>query len=204
MKRFLTGLAGLALMAGPAAPAVYAAAEVGKPAPDFSLEASDGKAHRLSDHLGEFVVLEWYNKSCPFVKKHYGSGNMQKLQGTYLHKGVTWFSIISSAPGKEGYLTRREAVKNRIDSKIRSTATLFDPEGVAGRAYGAEVTPHMFIIDPKGAVIYAGAIDSHNSPDPADIPSSTNYVAQALDQALAGRPVTTPSTTPYGCSIKYK
>jgi peroxiredoxin len=203
MKRFLAAAAGLALMMG-GAQAVFADASVGSPALEFSLPASDGKTYNLSDFKGKYVVLEWTNKGCPFVKKHYGSGNMQKLQETYIHKGVNWFSVLSSAPGKEGYMSAREMVRYRVDAGVRSTASLLDPQGKVGKLYGAKTTPHMFIIDPKGVVIYAGAIDDNNSPDAADIPKSKNYVAAALDEALAGKPVTTASTQPYGCSVKYK
>jgi peroxiredoxin len=183
---------------------LFADATVGKPAPDFTLPATDGQTYHLSDFKGKFVVLEWYNPECPFVKKHYGSGNMQKLQGDYLHKGVIWLSINSAAVGKEGYLTKDQAIKDRIDRKSRSTATLLDPDGKVGQSYGAKTTPHMFVIDAKGNVVYAGAIDSKNSADPADIAQSKNYVAAALDEAMTGKPVATPSTPPYGCSVKYK
>ncbi len=181
-----------------------ATAQPGKPAPNFSLEASDGKTYSLSDFQGKFVVLEWFNKDCPFTRKHYDSGNMQKLQGIYQQKGVAWLSICSSAPGKQGYLNKEDAVRQRVADKVRSTATLLDPDGKVGLLYGAKTTPHMFVINPKGIVVYAGAIDDHASADAADISQSKNYVAMALDQAMAGQPVQTPSTPPYGCSIKYK
>src|SRR5262245_38062855 len=126
MNRFLSKAIGIVLVLGLVLP-VGAEVQTGQPAPDFSLKASDGQVYKLSDYKGKYVVLEWFNKGCPFIQKHYGSGNMQKLQETYIHKGVTWFSIASSAPGKEGYMTKPEAVQNRIDWKIRSTATLFDP-----------------------------------------------------------------------------
>jgi hypothetical protein len=149
-------------------------------------------------------VLEWFNPECPFVKKHYGSGNMQKLQGEYAGKGVVWLIIDSSAPGAEGNLSPEQAEKKVSEWKTRQTALLLDPEGKAGRAYGAKNTPHMFVINPEGKVIYEGAIDSKATPNPADIPNSTNYVKVALDESLAGKPVSTSSTKPYGCSIKYK
>jgi alkyl hydroperoxide reductase subunit AhpC len=183
---------------------VFAAISVGKSAPDFVGKGSDGKEYRLADYKGKFVVLQWYNRDCPFIHKHYDSGNMQKLQDTYGKKGVVWFEIISSALGTEGYLTAAEAQANRGESGTKSLATLLDPEGVVGRLYGAKTTPHMFIIDPNGDLIYQGAIDDHNSTDAEDIPQSKNYVALALDQAMAGKPVTTPSTRPYGCSVKYR
>jgi peroxiredoxin len=177
---------------------------VGGAAPDFSLTDAKGKAHSLSEYKGKYVVLEWFNPECPFVKKHYGSGNMQKLQGEYTGKGVVWLSIDSSAPGSEGNLTPEQAEKKVGEWKTRQTALLLDPEGKAGRAYGAKNTPHMFVINPEGKVIYEGAIDSKATPNPADIPNSTNYIKVALDESLAGKSVTTSSTKPYGCSIKYK
>ena len=177
---------------------------VGSAAPDFSLTDAKGKTHSLSQYKGKYVVLEWFNPECPFVKKHYGSGNMQKLQDEYTGKGVVWFSIDSSAPGSEGNLSPEQAEKVTTTWKTKHTALLLDPEGKAGRVYGAKNTPHMFVINPEGKVIYEGAIDSKASPNPADIPSSTNYVKVALDESLAGKPVTTANTKPYGCSVKYK
>ncbi len=181
-----------------------AAVKVGAAAPDFSLSAQDGSRVSLSSFRGKYVVLEWFNKGCPFVRKHYDSGNMQKLQEAYGTKGVVWLSIASSAKGKEGYMSAEETAKLRGEWKIKSTATLLDPVGKAGRLYGAKTTPHMFIIDPAGKIIYQGAIDSTVSVDPEDIPKSTNYVSEALNAALAGQPVKASSTKPYGCSVKYE
>jgi AhpC/TSA family len=177
---------------------------VGTAAPDFSLTDAKGKTHSLAQYKGKYVVLEWFNPECPFVKKHYGSGNMQKLQSEYTGKGVIWLSIDSSAPGTEGNLTPEQAEKKMSEWKTRQTAFLLDPEGKAGRAYGAKNTPDMIIINPEGKIIYEGAIDSKATPNPADIPSSTNYVKVALDESMSGKPVTTSSTKPYGCSVKYK
>src|SRR5438132_2279780 len=177
---------------------------VGGAAPDFSLTDAKGKAHSLSQYKGKYVVLEWFNPECPFVKKHYGSGNMQKLQEEYTSKGVVWLSIDSSAPGLEGNLTPEQAGKKMTEWKTKQTALLLDPEGKAGRSYGAKNTPHMFVINPDGKVVYEGAIDSKATPYPADIPNSTNYVKVALDESLAGKTVTTSNTKPYGCSVKYK
>jgi peroxiredoxin len=177
---------------------------VGSAAPDFSLTDAKGKTHSLSQYKGKYVVLEWFNPECPFVKKHYGGGNMQKLQEQYTGKGVVWLTIDSNAPGFEGNLTPEQAEKKMGEWKTKQTALLLDPEGKAGRAYGAKNTPHMFVINPEGKVIYEGAIDSKASPNPADIPSSTNYVKVALEESLAGKPVTTANTKPYGCSVKYK
>src|SRR6202049_4905100 len=176
---------------------------VGSTAPDISCAHSEGKSQTRSQYKGKYVVLEWFNPECPFVKKHYGSGNMQKLQEEFTGKGVVWLSIDSSAPGKEGNLTPEQAEKKMSEWKTRSTALLLDQDGKVGQAYGAKNTPHMFVINPEGKVIYEGAIDSKATPNPADIPASTNYVKVALDESLAGKPVSTAQTKPYGCSIKY-
>ena len=177
---------------------------VGSAAPDFSLTDAKGKTQSLAQYKGKYIVLEWFNPECPFVKKHYGSGNMQKLQEEYTGKGVVWLSIDSSAPGSEGSLTADQAEKVSTGWKTHPTALLLDPDGKAGRAYGAKNTPHMFVINPEGKVVYEGAIDSKRTPNPADIASSTNYVKVALDESMSGKPVTTANTQPYGCSVKYK
>ena len=177
---------------------------VGSAAPDFSLPDANGKTHSLAQYKGKYVVLEWFNPQCPFVKKHYGSDNMQKLQQEYTSKGVVWLSIDSSAPGAEGNLTPEQAKSTMNSWKTHQTALLLDPEGKAGRAFGAKNTPYMFVINPEGKVVYEGAIDSKATPNPADIPSSTNYVKIALDESISGKPVTTAATKPYGCSVKYK
>ena len=177
---------------------------VGSTAPDFSLTDASGKTHSLSQYKGKTVVLEWFNPECPFVKKHYGSGNMQKLQEEYTGKGIVWLTIDSSAPGTEGNLSPEQAEKITTAWKTHQTALLLDPEGKAGRAYGAKNTPNMVIINPEGKIAYEGAIDSKATPNPADIPTSTNYVKTALDESLTGKPVSNPKTKPYGCSVKYK
>jgi peroxiredoxin len=189
-----------------ATPALYAAESpaVGSAAPDFSLPDSNGKTHSLSENKGKYVVLEWFNPECPFVKKHYGSDNMQKLQKEFTDKGVVWLTIDSSSEGAEGYLTADAANKIMTQWKTHQTALLLDPDGVAGKAYGAKNTPDMIVINPEGKIVYEGAIDSKASPNPADIPSSTNYVKNALDESLAGKPVSNAQTKPYGCSVKYK
>ncbi len=188
------------------ATAVFAldAPPVGSAAPDFSLADAKGKTHSLSQYKGKYVVLEWFNPECPFVKKHYGSGNMQKLQEEYADKGVVWLTIDSNAPGTEGNLSPEQAEKIMTAWKTHQTALLLDPEGKAGRAYGAKNTPNMVVINPEGKIAYEGAIDSKATPNPADIPNSTNYVKAALDESLAGKSVTTSTTKPYGCSVKYK
>ena len=177
---------------------------VGTNAPDFSLTDSKGKTQSVSQYKGKYVVLEWFNPECPFVKKHYGSGNMQKLQAEFTAKGVVWLSIDSSAPGLEGNLTAEQANAKMAEWKTKQTALVLDPDGKAGQLYGAKNTPHMFVINPEGKIIYEGAIDSKATPNPADISNSTNYVRVALDESLAGKTVSTATTKPYGCSVKYK
>src|SRR5947207_2327670 len=189
-----------------AAGSLYAAdvPPVGSAAPDFSVADDNGKTHSLAEFKGKYVVLEWFNPECPFVKKHYGGGNMQKLQEDYTSKGVVWLTIDSNAPGTEGNLTPEQAQKVANAWKTKQTALLLDPEGKAGRAYGSKNTPNMVIINPEGKIVYEGAIDSKATPNPADILVSTNYVKAALDESLAGKPISKPTTRPYGCSVKYK
>jgi peroxiredoxin len=177
---------------------------VGTTAPDFSLTDSKGKTQTVSQYKGKYVVLEWFNPDCPFVKKHYGSGNMQKLQEEFTAKGVVWLSIDSSAPGLEGNLTAEQAEKKIAEWKTKQTALVLDPDGKAGRSYGAKNTPHMFVINPEGKIIYEGAIDSKATPSPSDIAGSTNYVKVALEESMAGKTVSNANTKPYGCSVKYK
>jgi peroxiredoxin len=178
-------------------------AEAEKKAPDFTLKDLDGKERSLSDFKGKIVVLEWTNYECPFVKKHYGSGNMQALQKKYTGKGVVWLSICSSAPGKQGNLTLEQWRKRSKQAKSLATAILPDPTGATGKKYGAKTTPHMFVIDAKGDLVYQGAIDDKRSWDPKTIKGATNYVAQALDATLKGDAVPTNATKSYGCSVKY-
>ena len=179
----------------------FAAPELGKPAPDFTLNDQSGKPVKLSAAKGKYVVLEWYNKDCPFVHKHYDSGNMQSLQKKYGKKGVVWYSIVTSKEGKEGHLTAAQAAKQL--KKMSSKGILLDEKGEVGRAYEAKTTPHMFVVNPEGNLIYMGGIDDKASADAEDIKTSKNYVAAALDEAMAGKPVSTPSSRPYGCSVKY-
>src|SRR5881392_3389420 len=195
-----------ALLTLAASTALFAADSpaVGTAAPDFSLADSKGKTQTLSQYKGKHVVLEWFNPECPFVKKHYGSGNMQKLQEEFTGKGVVWLTIDSSAPGLEGNLTAEQANAKIAEWKAHSSALLLDPDGKAGRTYGAKNTPHMFVINPEGKIVYEGAIDSKASPNPSDIASSTNYVKIALEESLAGKTVSNANTKPYGCSVKYK
>ena len=181
----------------------HAAAVVGKPAPPIELRDSDGSTVRLDAFKGKFVVLEWVNFGCPFVGKHYGSGNMQKLQKKYTGEGVVWLSICSSAPGKQGYVTASEAKKLEEEKGASPSRFLLDPKGTVGRSYGAKTTPHMFVIDPKGTVVYNGAIDNKPSTKRADIPTAKNYLAAALDASMSGKKVEIAATQPYGCSVKY-
>jgi peroxiredoxin len=181
----------------------FAAVEPGEEAPDFTLTDSKGTSHKLSDFRGKLVVLEWLNHECPFVKKHYSGGDMQKLQKEYTAKGVVWLSIISSAPGKQGHRTGPQAEADTKDKNASPTAVLLDPSGEVGKNYDAKTTPEMFVLDKEGKILYAGAIDSIKSTDSADITKAENHVRQALDAALAGQPVPTPKTKPYGCSVKY-
>jgi peroxiredoxin len=182
---------------------VQAAAVVSEPAPDFKLTDSNGTPHSLGALKGKFVVLEWVNFDCPFVAKHYGTGNMQRLQKAYAGRGVVWLSVNSSAPGKQGNFPAARVNALLKEKGAAPTAYLIDADGAAGRAYGAKTTPHMFVIDPKGTVVYAGGIDDKPSTDAADVATAKNFVAAALDEALAGKPVTTVSSPPYGCSVKY-
>jgi peroxiredoxin len=177
---------------------------VGSAAPDFSLTDAKGQTRSLSQYKGKYVVLEWFNPECPFVRKHYGSGNMQKLQEEFTGKGVVWLTVDSSAPGLEGYLTAEQANAKMTEWKTKQTAVVLDPDGKAGRSYGAKNTPHMFVINPDGKIVYEGAIDSKATPNPADITSATNYVKVALEESLAGKPISNANTKPYGCSVKYK
>jgi peroxiredoxin len=186
-----------------AAGTALAAPQVGQPAPEFTLTDSNGKAHKLSDFKGKFVVLEWLNHGCPFVIKHYESGNMQKLQKEYTGKDVVWLSIASSAPGKQGHMSPEETNKTKADKGSSATAVLRDEDGTVGKLYDAKVTPELYVVDPEGTLIYMGAIDDVKSTDTADVAGAKNYVKQALDEAMAGKPVSEPSTSAYGCGIKY-
>jgi len=179
------------------------AVKVGEPAPSFTAKDSNGKVQTLSDYRGKFVVLEWHNRQCPYVHKHYASGNMQKLQKEWTAKGVVWFTVISSAPGKQGYMTAEEENAYLQEVGAAPTAVLLDPSGELGHLYSAKTSPHMFVINPKGILIYDGAIDDKPTTDLEDIATATNYVSLALEEAMAGEQVKTPVTRPYGCSVKY-
>jgi peroxiredoxin len=196
--RILSVLFAVALAAS-----VYAKPEVGKPAPDFALSDLSGKKHDLADFKGKYVVLEWVNFGCPFVKKHYGTENMQKLQKEFVDKGVVWLSICSSAPGKQGNETPDAAKSGLQQFGSAASAYLVDGDGKVGRLYNAKTTPEMFVVNPEGVLIYAGAIDDKPTPNPATVANAKNYVKAALDEATTGKNVSTPSTKPYGCSVHY-
>ncbi|MEW6509361.1 MAG: thioredoxin family protein [Bacteroidota bacterium] len=179
-------------------------ATVDAAAPVFTLPDAYGKTHALADYRGKYVVLEWVNFDCPFVHKHYGSGAMQTLQRAVTEQGIIWLSVCSSAPGKQGYFAGKDLHERIAEEKASPTAYLLDTEGTVGRAYGAKTTPHMFVIDPKGVVIYAGGIDDIASTDFDDIGRATNYVKGAVEAAMAGKPVPVKTSRSYGCSVKYK
>lgn len=189
-----------------AAPAVIGevtVAEVGSTAPEFVLTDSNGVTHQLSDFRGNPVVLEWINHDCPYVKKHYGAGNMQALQEQYTAEGVVWLSICSSAPNKQGHMSADGWNEASARHESNATAVLLDETGVVGKAYQARTTPHMYVIDAEGNLVYAGAIDSDSSPRPEAIEGAENYVATTLDALLAGNEVEPRTTSPYGCGVKY-
>jgi peroxiredoxin len=183
--------------------AAYAGVETGAEAPDFTLTDTTGTEHSLSDFGGKYVVLEWTNHQCPFVVKHYSEGHMQALQEQMTGKDVVWLQVISSAPGKQGYLEPEAAEALREENGHQSTAMLLDPTGKVGQMYDARTTPHMYLIDPEGTLVYQGAIDSIKSTRVSDIPEATNYLVAAYERDSAGEPVENASTTPYGCSVKY-
>jgi peroxiredoxin len=191
----VSALLALTLSAGPV--------RVGGPAPDFTGTDSNGQTHKLSEYRGKYVVLEWTNNGCPFTRKHYTSGNMQNLQKEWTAKGVVWITILSSSPGAQGYMTA--SAENAYMQKVHAapTAALLDPTGALGHEYDAKTTPDMYVIDPSGKLIYAGAIDDHPTTDASDIPHSKNYVSDALTEAMAGQQVAVTYTRPYGCSVKY-
>ncbi len=177
----------------------------GEPAPGFTLKGLNPKMQDISlaDFKGKLVVLEWLNYACPFVKKHYESGNMQGLQKKYTGQNVIWLSVVSSAPGKPGHVNTESATKEKTEHKSSSTDVLLDPDGKVGKLYGAKTTPHMFIINKEGILVYQGAIDDKADADKESIPSAKNYVATALDEIITGKKVTVHTTKSYGCGVKY-
>lgn len=197
-------LSGCAILGAALLPtAVAQSVRVGAPAPEFTATDSNGKTEALDQYHGKYVVLEWHNQGCPYTKKHYVSGNMQALQKEWTSKGVIWFTVISSAPGQQGYVTPGQENAYVQQMHAVPTAVLMDPAGKLGHLYNAKTTPEMFVIDPQGKLIYTGAIDDKPTPDPDDIRGANNYVSDALTEAMAGKPVATPYTRSYGCSVKY-
>jgi len=210
MRRKLVALAGASIIIASASIVFLvaglsagSAARVGDSAPDFTATDSNGRVHKLSEYQDKFVVLEWTNRGCPYTQKHYSSGNMQRLQREWTSRGVIWLTVISSAPGKQGYVKADDENAYVKQVNATPTAVLLDPTGVLGHLYDAKTTPHMFIIDPKGILIYIGAIDDRPTTDLSDVNGARNYLSQALTEAMSGKPVSTPTTRPYGCSVKY-
>lgn len=178
-------------------------AKVGDTAPNFTLMGADGKEHSLADFKGKYVVLEWVNFDCPFVKKHYGTNNMQSLQKQFTDNGGVWLSICSSAPGKQGFFEGETLQKRIKKENSNATAYLIDASGTVGKTYNAKTTPHMFVINPKGMLVYAGAIDDKPTFKHEDVKGAHNYVMQAVSALMEGKEIKTPSTPSYGCSVKY-
>jgi peroxiredoxin len=199
MRSLLLVVGALALNVGSA----FAGVQVGQSAPDFTLPDTNGQSHQLSEYKGKYVVLEWYNPDCPFVRKHYGSGNMQALQKEFTARGVVWLSIDSSAQGQEGNYPAAKLNEIASSQGVARTALLLDPEGKVGHEYGAKTTPDMYIISPQGTLVYEGAIDSKPSTNWDDLKTATNYVRVALQSAMSGKTVAQTNTRPYGCSVKY-
>lgn len=199
LKALVTSVAALIFSAQLA----VAAPETGKPAPDFTAKDVLEQEVKLSALKGKLVVLEWTNPGCPFVKKFYSGGDMQKLQAEYTEKGIVWIRINSSAEGKEGHQTAKDAIALAKEQKAAATHTILDAKGTLGHLYEAKTTPHMFVIAKDGTLAYQGAIDTIRSPNPTDIAKAENYVASALDALLADKPVATAATQPYGCGVKY-
>ena len=189
----------IALIAVPA----FAEPKIGQLAPNFQLADANGKKVSLNSFRGKTVVLEWNNPECPFVKKHYDSGNMQKAQARATAGGVVWLTINSSAPGKQGYMTPAAAKSFAAGQASKRTAYLLDPNGTVGKLYGAKTTPHMYVINAKGTLVYAGGIDDKPTADPADINGARNHVLAALSELKAGKAVSVASSRPYGCNVKY-
>lgn len=203
LRRTLIALPLLASLTAVTAPA-QAAATLGQAAPDFTLKDTSGKTVKLSDFRGKHVVLEWTNPGCPFVRKHYNSGNLPAQQKEAMSKGVVWLAINSTEKASADYMEPAKLVAWKKERQSVPSAILMDEDGTTGKAYAARVTPHMYIIDPQGRLIYAGGIDSIPSARAEDIPKATQHVKVALGEALAGKPISAPTTQAYGCTIKYK
>ena len=203
-RRHLIACAALLAMSVSLSAPANAAASIGQKAPDIALESTAGKAVKLSDFKGKYVVLEWTNPGCPFVRKHYESGNLPDTQKAALAQGAVWLAVNSTDMGSTDYLEPKKLAAWIADHKGAPTATLMDEDGIVGKAYGARTTPHMYIIDPQGTLVYAGGIDSIPSARKEDIAKATNYVKTALADIAANKPIAQASTKPYGCSVKYK
>ena len=176
---------------------------VNQPAPAFTVTDTKGQTHNLDSYRGKWVVLEWFNHDCPYTKKHYKTDNMQALQREYTAKNVVWISVISSAPGKDGYGSAADIEQQMIEKKAAPSFVVRDTAGVLGRMYGARNTPQLFAIDPEGVLRYAGAIDNKPTPKGKDVKDAQNYLKAALDAGLAGQPIAVATTQPYGCDVKY-
>ena len=179
------------------------AVKIGSPAPGFTAVDVDSKQQKLSDFKGKYVVLEWHNQGCPAAQNDYESGNMQRLQKEWTARGVIWLTVISSAPGTQGFVTPAQEKEYLKQMNAAPTVVLLDPAGTVGRLYDVKTTPQIFVINPGGTLIYQGAIDDKPNSDKPDIAKAKNYVSAALTEALAGKPVTEAATSPYGCSVKY-
>lgn len=202
-RRHLLHCAAVLALAGATATPGLAAAVIGQAAPAFSAVDTSGRRVALADFRGRTVVLEWVNPGCPFVRKHYDAANMQAVQKAALDRGVAWLAVNSTATDATDYLPPERMAAWMKEQKAAVTATLMDADGKVGRAYGARTTPHMYVIDARGVLVYAGAIDNRPTARAADIAGATNHVSAALAEVLAGKPVSTPSTPPYGCTVKY-
>jgi peroxiredoxin len=202
MKRSIS-IIGLVATGALGAALVHASASVGQPAPAFTVKDTSGKDQSLSAYKGKFVVLEWVNPGCPFVQKHYETANMQATQKAAEAKGAVWLTVSSTSPDAGDYKKPADLAAWVKAKGASPTATLMDDDGKIGKTYGARTTPHMYVIDPAGKLVYAGAIDSKPSSRKEDVKTATNYVTAALDEAMAGKPVTKATSEPYGCSVKY-
>ena len=203
--RVVSWIAGLSLAAVLviAVPGSATAAKIGEAAPAFTVADSKGNTRSLAEFRGKWVVLEWHNQGCPFVRKHYEGGNMQALQRNWTGRDVVWLTVISSAPGQQGHVSGADADAYVARTKASPTAVLLDGSGAVGRAYDAKTTPHMFVVDPKGVLVYNGAIDDKPTTEISDLAVASNLVSAALTEGMAGRPVSVPASRPYGCGIKY-
>jgi len=203
--RLLLGTVALGLATVLSAPTALRAQapEIGKPAPAFTLPDTKGAQHSLSQYAGKYVVLEWLNYDCPYVKKHYASGNIPDQQQKWRDKGVVWLAIVSSAPGTQGYFEPNAMDARTASDGSKATAVLLDPTGTVGHAYDARTTPHMYVIDPQGVLRYMGGIDDKATARVEDLEGATQLTDKALEELFAGKPVSVPTSRPYGCSVKY-